>query len=720
MEKSLKGKGRRCIWGARLVLSLVLSAICPVAGYPEPVPGTTHQVPVGVDVVLYKKALQSFSRNDFSGSRKELKKILSEHPHSVETGPSWLLLARIEGRSAENLSRSRKTRYRAMRRALRFFWKAHDALPSGWDQGRVSWRMGQMMARMGFYPEAKGYLELSVREAPSGPRFFSSRLLLAEILRKEGHLRQAKRIVDRLSARLDLSQSTSGKRILPLLYEQARIGMDRGEDKKAGDFLKKALSLDGGYPYKHPDDLFVLALYADRSAHNRRAFTLYREFRRFGPESPLVPEALYRMALLSGRLGKTSSMEARLLELVHEYPDSGWSDRARLEVARLQGKKAQKRFYSGKPHRKSPLDKKIERLLDVNLKNGSVSSRVLSLSMTAPLLARRGQWREALRALHRIQSDIDPGSPEGKRLSGLETALVAGWVLRQEKPFRPERIRKIVRSYGYALKAGIRDPKPTPFEIDGEKAVPDAFRLEGESLAQGGDNVAAIRWYRKALQTANLSLRVKVLGDLVRLERKSGNLSGAWADGQTLLQALPPSSIERPVWMGRLARIARRMGESGTEEKFLREEIREYPEDESSGRTLVRLFGLDLGNANPFLAEQDAQLARSFLDNSRDPDDRKALGDLLYRWGKMERDLHHPRRAYRLLESFRTAYREDPRSGWAAYQLGNLALVLGDPEKARDWFLKVAREKAGSSLGKVARERARGIRLEQDLATRGY
>ena len=705
-------------WTA-VVLLLFLSALS--AGKAQPSDASSVlRIPLGSDAILYHKALHFFSQGDYPRSRKYARRILREHPHSVETGPAWLLLARIQARLAEDRARSRKERFRAMRTALRFFWRAHDALPHGWDQGRVSYRMGRMMDKMGFYPEAKGYLELSVREAPSGPRFFSSRLLLAEILRKEGHIRQARRVVDRLTARMELENPGRKDTTLPLLYERARIALVQDRVPEAGRDLTRALALDGAYPYKHPEDLFTLALYADRIAHPRRAFALYREFRRFGSESPLVPEALYRMAILSGKLGKPLSMEARLLEVVHEYPTTRWADRARLEIARLEGAREQDRFSPGQPHRKSPLDKKIERLLEVNLKNGSVSSRVLSLSMTAPLLASRGQWEEALRTLHRIQSDTDPGSPEGLRLSGLETALVSGWILHQKDPFHPGRIQKIVRSYGYALKPVIRDPRPTPFEIEGEGNVPEAYRLEGEAFARSGDTGSAIRWYRKALEVAGLKVRVRTLENLVRLETKKGNPSRAWVDGQTLLDALSPSSPERPVWMGRLASLARKMGETQQEETLLREKIRDYPQDDSSGRTLVRLFVIDREEGDTARAERDANLARVFLDDTRDPDDRKALGNLLYRWGKMERDLHHPERAYRLLEAFQKTFPEDPRRGWAIYQLGNLALVRGDPEKARQWFLKVARDQSGSSLGRVARERAQGIRLEQDIAARGY
>ena len=720
MGAHLREQGRRKDFGTAIVLILLMSLFFPGNAEPAIHTPSSTRIPLGFDAILYHKALHSFSQGDFPHSRKYLQRILADHPHSVETGPAWLLLARIQARSAEDRSRSRGERDRAMRQALRKFWRAHDALPPGWDQGRVSYRMGRMMDKMGFYPEAKGYLELSVREAPSGPRFFASRLLLSEILRKEGHIRQARRVIDRLSARMDLENPGRGTTVLPLLYERARIALDQDHVQDAGKYLTRALSLNGTYPYKHPSDLFVLALYADRKAHNRRAFALYREFRRFGPENPLIPEALYRMAILSGKLGKPQSMEARLLEVVHEYPASKWADRARLEIARLQGRREQDRSYPGQSHRKSPLDKKIERLLEVNLKNGSVSSRVLSLSMTAPLLARRGQWEDALRTLHRIQSDTDPGSPEGLRLSGLETALVSGWILHLKEPFHPVRIQRIVRSYGYALKTEIRDPRPTPFEIDGEKAVPEAFRLEGEAFSRSGHSASAIRWYRKALEVAGLKVRVRILEDLVHLERKDGNPSGAWADGQTLLQALSLSSPDRPVWMGRLARLARTMGKLRSEEGLLREKIREYPQDDSSGRTLVRLFAIDRKGGDTARAEQDAKIARVFLDDSRDPNDRKALGNLLYRWGKMERDLHHPDQAYRLLDSFQETFPEDSRRGWAIYQLGNLALVLGDPEKARLWFLKVAQNESGSSLGKVARERAQGIRLEQDMAARGY
>lgn len=677
-------------------------------------------IPIGEDAVLYQKAVESFDRGDMAQARKRVRKMLKQHPRSVKIGPAWLLLGRIESRAARDVLLPKTSRNRALRQALRLYWRAHDANPSGWDRGRVAYRMGELMDRMGFFAEARGYLELSVREAPEGPRFFDSRILLAEILRKEGHPGLAARVIGRLSARVDLTYPGNTSMILPLLYERSRIDMALGKVKDAGSLLKKALALDGSYPYKHPDDLFVLATYADREGHNRRAFALYRNFLRFGSESHLVPEALYRMALLSGRMGKESSAQARLLELIHEYPSSEWADRGRLEVAHIAGSRLSKTILPGQSHSRSALDRKIERLLEVNLRRGSVSSRVMSLSLTAPLLARRGQWREALSKLHRISIDADPTSSDGQRLAGLETALVTGWIIRQSEPFRPDRIVRIVRDYGYALQGGIRDPRATPFEIEGQKAMPRVYELEGKAQEALGHPKQALDWYRKGLRIAGLSWRARILGDLVRLQEKTGDLGQAWADGQNLLLDLPLHSPDRPVWMGRLARLARKRGEVRREAVLLRQRIREYPEDSSTGRSLVRLFVLDRADENPLQAEKDARLAKIFLDDSRDPADRKALGKLLYHWGKMERNLHHPRRAYRLLASFVDGFPQDPRSGWALYQLGNLALVLGDAGKARDWFLKVTREEAGSPLGKVARERARGIRLKQEMAQRGY
>lgn len=697
------------------ILPAGLGRVSAQSGNP---PGSS--IPLGEDAVLYQKAVKSFDRGDMEHARKWIRKILMQHPRSVKIGPARLLLGRIESRSARDANLGKTSRNRALRQAIRLYWQAHDANPPGWDRGRVAYRMGELMDRMGFFAEARGYLELSVREAPGGPRFFDSRILLAEILRKEGHPGQAQRVIERLSSRVDLEHPGNRSMILPLLYEGARIKIDLGDVKNAGDLLEKALSLDGSYPYKHPEDLFVLATYADREGHNRRAFALYRNFLRFGSASPLVPEALYRMALLSGRMGKEASAQARLLELIHEYPSSEWADRGRLEVAHIAGKRLSQKFPPGQPHSRSALDQKIERLLAVNLRRGSVSSRVMSLSMTAPLLARRSQWREALKNLHRISIDTDPKSPDGQRLAGLETALVTGWIIRQSEPFRPDRIVRIVQDYGYALKRGIRDPRATLFEIAAQKEMPRVYELEGKAQDALGHPDRALKWYRKGLQIAGLAWRARILGDLVRIQEKTGDLGQAWADGQTLLLDLPPHSPDRPVWMGRLARLARRRGENQREADLLRQRVRAYPEDSSTGRSLVRLFVLDRKDGNASQAEKDARLAKVFLDDSRDPADRKALGGLLYHWGKWERDIHHPQRAYRLLESFVESFPQDPRSGWALYQLGNIALALGDAGKARDWFLKVTRAESGSPLGKVARERARGIRLKQEMALRGY
>ncbi len=693
------------------------------ADSPAPVSGAVRSLSpgmIGEDALMYGKAERFFAGKDWKRATRELDGLLKSHPDSVLTGPSYLLLGRISGRMAVRPGLTRQERNRFWREAIRLCWKAHYALPAKWDRGRAGYRMGRIMFRRGFYPEAKGYLEMGLGEAPDGPRAFDSHLLLAEILRREKHLDASRQILDRLLSRLNPQSSVALRQRISLDYEKSRVLLDLGQMGEAGSLLSEALSLDGNYPYKHPSLLLLLGRYADRAGHNRRAFALYRNFLRFDPESPHVPEARYRMALLAGRLGRRRSMDARLRELIHESPESDWSIRARLKLAESANGRSLLNSSPVKPHRKSDLDRMIDRLEGVNLQRGSRRSRVMALSLIVPLLAERNQWSQALRKLHRISSLVEPESPLGRRVSGLETGLVYGWILSESRSRHPQKVLRIARSYGYALMPSLTDSRPTAFEEESIRKSSRVFVLIGKAQEELNRPEAAERWYRKALSVASLRDRAGVLGDLFRLALVRRKPDDAYRTGLELLAVLPADPAEKPVWLGRMARLARRMGRTGRETSFLETRLSLFPEDESSGRSLARLFEIESGRGEYQKALETAVRARSFLDGSRDPRDRKALLTLLYDWGKMERELHHVDRSSRIWTAFVDTAPADPRAGWVSYQLGNMAETMGHPEEAYRWFLQASRSKSPSPLAEVARQRARGIKLAGEVHDRGF
>lgn len=700
-----------------LVLILALFSLCGRAYAADVSPSATQDYSpsspamIGEDALMYKKALLSFSRKDWKGAIGELNGLLKTHPNSVLTGPSYLLLGRIAGRMAARPGLKRQERNKLYQNAIRLDWRAHYAKPAKWDLGRVAYRMGRLMFKRGFYPEAKGYLEMGLGESPDGPRSFDSRLLLAEILRRENHFQASRQMLERLSGRLSPhSQQFLSERI-PLDYEKARLALSRGQTEAAGVLLGRALSLNGDYPYTHPSLLFLLGRYADKAGHNHRAFALYRSFLRFDPGSSHVPEARYRMALLSGRLGRKRSMEARLRDVIQEFPDSDWAIRSRLKLTESLNNRSSERKGKEPSHRKSELDKTIERFERVDLQRGSPRSRVMALSLMVPLLAERNQWSQALRKLHQISSLVEPESDLGRRVAGLETGLVYGWILSESHPPHPGKVLHLARSYGYALVPELRDPRPTAFE---EEAVRESSRVfvrigKAEELLKRPKE--ADEWYRKALSVASLKERPGILGNLFRLSLARKAPNEAYQTGLVLLAVLPDRSVEKPVWMGRLARLARSMGRTDREVSLLEDRLRLFPEDESSGRSLTRIFEIEQGRGEYQNALETAIRARIFLDDSRDPRDRKALLTLLYGWGKMESELHHLNRSYRIWTEFVHTAPNDPRSGWVRYQLGNLAETMGHPDKAYQWFVQASMDKSSSPLADVARQRARGIKL---------
>ncbi len=690
---------------------------------PLPVADGTHQVPprmIGEDALMYRKAERLFSEKDWAGANREIEGLLKTHPESVLSGPSYLLLGRIAGRQAERPGLGAREKNEAYRQAIRLYWKAHYAHPAQWDRGRVAYRMGRIMFRRGFYPEAKGYLEMGLGEAPDGPRAFESHLLLAEILRLEHHVGRSRQILDRLLARMNPQSPDAQIQKISFDYESARVSLDQGHLEEAGSSLSEALSLDGNYPYKHPELFFLLGEYSDRAGHNRRAFALYRNLLRFDPASPDVPEARYRMALLSGRLGKEKSMDARLMELIHESPDSDWAIRARLKLAESNGRRSFTEEGPEKSHRKSDLDHMIDRLERVNLERGSVQSRVLALSLIAPLLADRNQWPQALRKLHRISSLVEPQSPSGKRVAGLEKGLVTGWILAESRAHHPRKVLRIARSYGYALSPSLVDPNPTAFEQETLRHAPRVFVRIGKAQEELKHLNQAKRWYLKALSVAPLRERPAVLENLFDLALLRKQPSEAYRTGLDLLAILSADPVARPVWYGRMARLARRMGKTDEERSLLEARLRQFPEDESSGRSLARLFEIESRRGDYQKALETALRSRGFLDGSQDPRDRKALLTLLYDWGKMEKELHHVNRSRRIWTEFVKEGPEDPRSGWVSYQLGNLAETMGEPEQAYRWFLRASKSKSPSPLAEVARQRARGIKLAGEVHDRGF
>ncbi len=676
---------------------------------------------IGEDQLMYRKAEALFDKGEWNAAEKDLQGLIETHPQSVFVGKAYLLIGRIAERRAKKESGSgRDARNRLYRRAIRLYWKAHLAPPDGWDQGESFYRMGRLMlVKMHFDPEAKGYLNLGIIEAPEGPYSYESRVLIAEILRREGHLEKARQVIDHVEGRVRLEPNLPATRLLPVLYEKARIALEQNDIPEVGRMLSEALAADGTYPYSHPSLFFLLGRYAERVGHTRRAFSLFRNFVRFDPASPDIPEAGYRLAILAGRMGRSRSMRGRLVELYHDYPDSDWGIRARLEILKERDEKPLEIAVPTPPHQKSILDRRVEELERIDFRNGSQTTKVLAFSLMAPLLAHREQWPVALRKLNRLSIGTDPFSRPGLRLSNLEKSLVYGWILKESGAGHDGAVRKIARDYGYALSPALTDPAPVPFERFEFPKAARVFDRIGRAEQKKGRFFEAGLWFRKALRVASLKDKPEVLGDLFDLSLASRDPLEAYRTGETLLAVLPADPVERPAWLGRMAGLARRMGMSGSEEGYLEERLREFPEDPTSGRSAYRIFTIERERGHFRRARAMALRSRAFLDDSGNPTDRKALGDLLYAWGQMEQEIHHPAAAYRAWSDFVKFAPEDSRAGWAQYQLGKIAETMGRSDDAYQWFRRASLAKGPAPLSDVARQKADAIKLRQEAQNRG-
>lgn len=697
----------------------------PASQPPPPLPEQPELRPgeplIGEDQLMYRKAKGLFDTGKWDAARKELDGLIETHPQSVFVGKSYLLIGRIAERRAQKESGlGREARNRLYRSAIRLYWKAHLAPPDGWDQGESFYRMGRLMlTRMHFDPEAKGYLNLGIIESPDGPYSYESRVLIAEILRREGHLEKSRQVIDHVEGRVRLEPNLPTTRLLPVLYEKARIALEQNDLPDVGRILSEALSADGTYPYSHPSLFFLLGRYAERVGHTRRAFSLFRNFVRFDPASPDVPEAGYRMAILAGRMGRSRSMRGRLVELYHDYPDTDWGIRARLKILEERDEKPLEIAVPTPPHQKSVLDRRVEELERIDIKDGSQTTKVIALSLMVPLLAHREQWTVALRKLHRLSIGTDPLSRPGLRLANLEKSLVYGWILKESGAGHDGAVREIARDYGYALFPALTDPDPVPFEsLEIPKAALVLDRI-GRAEQKKGRFVEAGRWFRKALGVASLNDKPEVLGDLFDLSLASKDPLEAYRTGENLLAVLPADPVERPAWLGRMAGLAKRLGMPGSEEGYLEERLREFPEDPTSGRSAYRIFGIERELGHFRRARAMALRSRAFLDDSGNPADRKALGDLLYDWGQMEHEIHHPGAAYRAWSDFVKFAPEDSRAGWAQYQLGKIAETMGRSDDAYRWFRRASLAKEPSPLSDVARQKADAIKLRQEAQNRG-
>lgn len=669
---------------------------------------------------MYEKAETLFNKGDWDASQKELDGLIATRPQSVFLGKAYLLGGRIaEGRARQDRIGA-ETRNRLYRRAIRLYWKAHQTPPDGWDQGESYYRMGRLMLqRRAFDPEAKGYLNLGLTESPDGPYSYESRVLIAEILRRGGHLPAARKVIDHVEGRAKLEPNLPAPRLLPVLYEKARIALDQKDLPEAGRVLSEALAADGTYPFAHPSLFFVMGRYSEAVGHDRRAFSLFRNFKRFDPASPDVPEAGYRMAILAGRMGRPESMNGRLHEVDADYPDSDWGIRARLKILEERNAKPLELTIPTPVHQKSILDRRVEDLERIDLGNGSQATRVMALSLMVPLLVQRDQWPVALRKLHRLSIATDPKSRPGLRLANLEKGLVYGWILRESGAGHDQSVRSIARNYGYALAPAMTDPDPVPFET---QLIPKAslvFDRIGRAEQKKGRFPDAARWFTKALSVASLSDKPEILGDLFDLSLAAKDPVQAYRIGKNLLAVLPADPVERPAWLGRMAGLAGSMGQIREEEGYLRERLREFPEDPTSGRSAYRIFAIERNLGHFRRARAMALRSRAFLDDSGDPDDRSALKNLLYEWGQMEREIHHPGAAYRVWSDFVKSAPEDARAGWAQYQLGKIAETMGRTDVAYHWFMKASLAKGPAPLSDVARQKADAIRLRQEAQNRG-
>jgi tetratricopeptide (TPR) repeat protein len=599
------------------------------------------------------------------------------------------------------------------REASEDLWRARSALPAGPSRDEATFAISRMMFSQGFYPEARGMVQLGLRESPEGPFFIPEKLLLASCWRRSGNPRKAMKILNQLGVDVETASGVSRSDRINYLYEAGGVSLDLGELADAGEYYRAAIGLSPDYAYSHPRRLYDLGLYSDRVGHERRAFKLFREYMRRKPAGDHVPMAAYRMAEISGRLGRPESRLARLGDVIRTYPDTEAADLSKITLLKDKLKTLESGFPpSGQlkslpAHQKSLDDRLIERSWQIVSSGVTNRSRVDAASIMVPLLVSQKRYDLAFRVIHRLEIDAAPDSRSGKRLLGLESAVLFHRILEMDNPSDDQEVLKLVHSYRHLLSPVLLDPLPTRMEMR-------SFSREGQVLlriarAHEGikDDAGARRWLHQVLMHAGIAPRGGALKDLIALDMQAHDPLAAWRWGQSLIALIHPGNSTEAGWLLDEEKVARKLGDMDREVPLLRRFVSEFSADPRAGMAQARLFRIHLLRNEFDQAENSARKALVLLAPGRS--DQASLLTLLYRFGQMEASLHRTKEAVSLWEKFLRDGPEDPRRGWVMYQLGKLDEADGRERRAYRWYLRAAKVATNPETASVARQKAEGI-----------
>lgn len=680
------------------------------------VPETSDRIPSSGDHEIFLK-LQKWKdlNGSVSGARELFGKLKREHPGSVLIPRASLVMGEILLKKATGTRHENDTRKSILREASGDLWRARMDLPSGVLRDEASDGIARLMLSEGLYPEARGMLELALRESPDGPFAISEELLLASTWRHSGNPGKAMTILSRLGADMETASDVSASDRINYLYEAGGVSLDLGNLSDAGEYYRSALGLSPDYAYSHPEKLYDLALYSDRIGHEKRAFKLFREYLRRKPGGAHVPMAAYRMSEIAGRRGRPQSRLARLMEVMRTYPHTEASDLSRIALLKdklkvLQGEsRPSGQLNALPPHQKSVNDRLIESSYQIVRSGVTSHSRVEAASIMVPLLVSQKRYDLALRVIHRLEIDADPKGPSGRRLLGLESAVLFRRILEMKNPSDDRRVLRLVHSYRNLVSPVLLDPRPTPMEVR-------SFSGEGKVLlriarAHEGvkDDDGARNWFHQVLLHGGLGPRSRALEELVSLDMKSNDPLGAWMFGQELIALIRPGDSKGAGWILDEEKVARKLGDMDREIPLLRKLVTDFPADPRAGWAQARLFRIHLLRNEFDQAENSARKALVLL--APGGSDQASLLTLLYRFGQMEVALHRTKEAISLWEKFLRDAPEDPRRGWVMYQLGKLDEADGKERRAYRWYLRASKVTGNSDLASVARQKAQGISI---------
>jgi len=694
-------------WPARLLSAEVPDVSLPVSE-------TSGRMPSSGDhsIFLAIGKLKD-SNGSVSKARELFLKLKTEHPGSILIPEASLLMGEILVKKALMVRHENDTGKFLVREASDDLWRARAELPAGASRDESTYAISRLMFSQGLYPEARGMVQLGLRESPDGPFSIEEKLLLSSAWRRSGNPRKAMKILNRLGADVETASGVTESDRINYLYESGGVSLDLGKLSDAGEYYRAAIALSPDYAYAHPKRLYDLGLYSDRIGHERRAFKLFREYLRRKPGGGHVPMAAYRMAEISGKLGRSQSRKARLMDVLRTYPHTEAADLSRIALLEDNLKVLDAEFPpSGQlkslpAHQKSQDDRLIERSGQIVRSGVTSRSRVEAASIMVPLLISQKRTDLAFRVIHRLEIDADPKSRSGRRLLGLESAVLFRRILEMDSPSDDRGVLGLVHSYRNLVSPVLLDPRPTAMEMK-------SFLEEGRVLlriarAHEGirDDEGARRWLHQVLMHAGIGPRSGALKDLIALDMKSNDTLGAWRRGQELIALIQPGNSKEAGWILDEEKVARKLGDMDREVPLLRRFVSDFSADPRAGRAQARLFRIHLLRNEFDQAENSARKALVLL--APGGSDQASLLTLLYRFGQMEVALHRTKEAISLWEKFLRDGPTDPRRGWVMYQIGKLDEADGKDRRAYRWYLRAAKVANNPELASVARQKAAGI-----------